>query len=335
MNKPIRIIGHGLAGCVLAMTLYKRGIPFEIVGSSSPGEASLASSGLINPITGRRYVLAWMADELLYHAISFYQWTEELLQDRWFFPVEIVRFLKNEEAHKAWHKRLSDPEYTRFISNKTYPEVDYLGRPYGIVTGAWRLDTPGWIHSVRDFLRQKGHLITTANAVGPEDAEDYRLIHATGAIDHRHLRWIIPNRGEALIVRMPEWQIPVIVKDEIFIIPLGHDHLYWVGSYYEPEESGRMPTEEGKVRLIEAIRKLYHGPIAIEEHLTGVRPTVDDRRPLVGPIPEQPGQFMFNGMGTKGTSLAPYWADALVSHILTGASLPAEVLPGRPLLRPS
>src|SRR4030095_14969439 len=98
MEKKILIIGHGIAGCVSALTCYRRGIPFTISGIKTPGEASMASSGLINPVTGRRYVKAWMIDELIKKAIEFYTWTENLFGSTYFFPVDIVRFLSNEEA---------------------------------------------------------------------------------------------------------------------------------------------------------------------------------------------------------------------------------------------
>jgi len=34
-------------------------------------------------------------------------------------------------------------------------------------------------------------------------------------------------------------------------------------------------------------------------------------------------------MGSKATSLAPYWAEQLIDHITGGLSLPKEVFPGR------
>jgi len=50
---------------------------------------------------------------------------------------------------------------------------------------------------------------------------------------------------------------------------------------------------------------------------------------LIGPYPGRPGHYIFNGVGTKGTSLAPFWSDALLTHILDGAPLSKEVSPSR------
>jgi glycine oxidase len=329
MNRDLRIVGHGLAGCVLAMTCYRQQIPFSIIGSSHAGEASMASSGLIAPVTGRRYVKAWMIGEFISGALDFYRWTEEVIGGKFFFPVEIVRFLSNPEAQNAWNKRLDDPEYAAFISRHTYEALDQINRPYGILTGGYRLDTPGWIKAVREFLSRHELLKTTQELFEGPSGSDETLIYATGAVDPSLATGIIPNKGEALIVRMPDWTMPVIIKEEVFIVPLKEKDFFWVGSYYQPWPDNPFPSKEGKEQLLQSIRKIYRGELEIASHLSGVRPTVDDRRPLIGSRPGHPGQYIFNGMGTKGTSLAPFWAVQLLSHIREGMPLPEEVKPAR------
>jgi glycine/D-amino acid oxidase-like deaminating enzyme len=155
------------------------------------------------------------------------------------------------------------------------------------------------------------------------------IIYATGAIDPSLAHGIIPNKGEALIVSMPEWKYPQIIKDEVYVIPLQKRGTYWVGSYYIPGETNPMPSTLGKEQLLGSIRKMYKGSLEVLSHMAGIRPTVDDRRPIVGPFPNRPNEYLFNGMGTKGTSLAPFWAEQLLSHILNDLPLPKEVLPAR------
>ena len=166
MNKKILIVGHGLVGCALALTCYRRNISFRLVGYPQPGEASMASSGLIAPITGRRYVKAWRIDEYISKALDFYRWTEELLGNDYFFPVEIIRFLSSEEARRAWDKRLEDPEYDAYVSNKKYQLLDEMDRPYGILTGCYRLDTMGCVTVTWRFLLDKGWLEILSEPLG-------------------------------------------------------------------------------------------------------------------------------------------------------------------------
>jgi len=328
MSKSFTIIGHGLAGCVMAMTLFRKNIPFQLIGTSLPGEASMASSGLIAPITGRRYVKAWNIETYISAAKEFYQWSEDLLGDKYFNEVEIVRFLTNEEAARAWKLRAEDPEYRKYISSKSYEEVDQFNRPYGILIGGYRLDTQAWLKEVRAFLLDKGLLNIVDHPVAVKEIEEGIFILATGAVDKTLAHGVIPNKGEALIVRLPSWRISIIVKDEVFIVPLVED-IYWVGSYYQPWPEDPYPSAEGKALLLNGISKLYDGPVEIIEHLSGVRPTVNDRRPIIGAFPGKSNVYLFNGMGTKATSLAPYWAEQLISHILDGVSLPKEVSPDR------
>jgi glycine/D-amino acid oxidase-like deaminating enzyme len=322
------IVGHGLAGSVLAMTFQRRNIPFKWIGTSMPGEASIASSGLITPVTGRKYVKSWMIDELLESALDFYRWSEHLLGEKFFSPVEIVRFLAHPEALSAWQKRSTDPEYNNFISAKRFEEIDRLNRPYGILTGGYRLDTTLWLDRVKNFFMTTGQFEELDQPYSAS-GEPETVIYATGALTYNDSPGLIPNKGEALVVRMPEWQFPAILKEELFVVPLRQDDLYWVGSYYEPWPEDGRPSPMGRAIIVEALEKIYKGSFSIISHLSGIRPTVKDRRPLVGSWPGHPGKYMFNGMGTKGTSLAPYWAAHLLNHLTEGAKVDKLVDPAR------
>jgi glycine/D-amino acid oxidase-like deaminating enzyme len=327
MEKKYLIVGHGLAGCVLALTFYKRGIPFQLTGCHQPGEASMVSSGLIAPITGRRYVKAWLIDELIDKALEFYQWTENLLQGNYFFPVDIVRFLSNPESLKAWARRLQDPEYSVYISSKRFSEFDRLGRKYGVITGGYRLDAPQWLQDVRTFLISQNLLVVSDEPIEVDSVDTNNIIYAVGAVGP--CTGIIPNKGEALIVRMPGWKWPGIVKEKVYFVPLKEKDMYWIGSSYKPWPEDISPSDEGKNELLKAIKDMHQDEVEIVYHLSGIRPTVDDRRPLIGTFPSRPGNYIFNGMGTKGTSLAPYWAEQLISYLVDGKPLPAMVDPSR------
>ncbi len=334
MNKEIVIIGHGLAGCTLALSCLRRNVPFKLLGYARSGEASMASSGLIAPITGRRYVKAWRVDEFIPKALSFYRWTESFLNEVFFTPIEIVRFLTHPESLKAWHKRLGDQEYETYISDRQYPSLDKLNKPYGILTGGYRLDTPGWIHASRKFLLEKGMLELLDQPFDDEVGPDQILVYATGAIDIYETEKIIPNKGESLIVRMPDWPIEQVIKEEVFIVPLATPGLFWIGSYYMPWPEDGDPSQEGRDKLIQSLKKVYNGPLEVLQHMAGIRPTVNDRRPLIGKVSGKENVYIFNGMGTKGTSLAPFWADGLIALIMDGKELPEDVSPDRYVPRP-
>ena len=64
-------------------------------------------------------------------------------------------------------------------------------------------------------------------------------------------------------------------------MPLGND-LYKVGATYEWENLNDIPTENGKAELLKKINSVITSPYKIISHDAGVRPSVIDRRPVVG-----------------------------------------------------
>ena len=65
-------------------------------------------------------------------------------------------------------------------------------------------------------------------------------------------------------------------------------------------------------------------PFTVMEHLAGIRPANQERRPFVGLHPSYPSIGICNGMGTKGCSLAPYFANQLIEHCETGTPIHPE-----------
>jgi glycine/D-amino acid oxidase-like deaminating enzyme len=62
----------------------------------------------------------------------------------------------------------------------------------------------------------------------------------------------------------------------------------------------------------------------ILEQKAGVRPTVLDRRPLMGEHPAYQGVYIFNGLGTKGYMMAPTLASELADFMLEQKPLDPE-----------
>jgi glycine/D-amino acid oxidase-like deaminating enzyme len=111
-------------------------------------------------------------------------------------------------------------------------------------------------------------------------------------------------------------------------MPLKND-LYKVGATYEWETINDMPTEKGKAELIQKLNSVITSPYLIVSHDAGVRPSVIDRRPVVGKNPEYKNVFIFNGLGTKAVMLAPYFAKQLVNYIQNDSVIDKEVNPER------
>ena len=64
-------------------------------------------------------------------------------------------------------------------------------------------------------------------------------------------------------------------------------------------------------------------------HHAGIRPTMLDRRPVLGRHPEYPSLYVYNGLGTKGYMLAPLLSKEMADFILTETAVDKEVSLGR------
>jgi glycine oxidase len=57
----------------------------------------------------------------------------------------------------------------------------------------------------------------------------------------------------------------------------------------------------------------------------GFRPTTPDRRPILGCLHGSENVVIFNGLGTKGVSLAPYFSGQLMDWLLGETEIQSEV----------
>ena len=156
-----------------------------------------------------------------------------------------------------------------------------------------------------------------------------------------------PNKGEALIMEIDglaeaaaevaaaagvaaragsgagPTAVKTIFKKGMSIVPW-RDGLYWVGSSYEWTFEHADPTEIFRQRAESALREWVKLPFRVLEHVASVRPATLERRPFVGFHPLHPAVGILNGMGTKGCSLAPFFARQMVRHIVDGTAILPE-----------
>ena len=102
-------------------------------------------------------------------------------------------------------------------------------------------------------------------------------------------------------------------------------HLFWVGANYDWDYTDAKPSLAGRDWLIEKVEASLQVPYTIKDHIAAIRPTGKDRRPYLGSHPDYADVYLFNALGTKGSSLAPYWADKLVEYMENGTDLAPEV----------
>jgi glycine/D-amino acid oxidase-like deaminating enzyme len=339
MKVDFLIIGQGIAGTVLSHTLMQAGQSVLVMDEYKPNSASRIAAGVINPVSGRRFTVAWQYDQIYPVAVQVYQALERLLGVPVFKPRDIYNVLPSEQLKEAFIARTTGLSYMEDPSEermKAYGQ--WLEQPHGaaIVKGATVLLhnlLPAWRNYLKNHnsLREE-RLELSALEIGLEgvkytDISARYLIFCEGAaIVHNPWFNYIPfllNKGEVLQVQIPGFSTPDIVKRSVSLVPQGPD-TYWVGATFAWDYPDEAPTAEKRDVLEKGLQQLLKVPYQVLDQLAAVRPSGTDRRPIMGLHPRYPSLGIFNGLGTKGTSLAPAMAAEFIAHVLRNEPLQAD-----------
>ena len=336
------IVGQGIAGVSMAFRMLEAGKRIAVIDRKVDNSSSKVAAGIINPITGRRYVKSWMFEDLLEEAHRFYESLSDRLNISCFEPKLIIRSLFNASEEQDWWLRRQDETYQPFMSEELQVE-DFLThiRPvyaYGGVEKGGRVRLRQLVEKWCAYLE--------AEKLLRYDTFSYDKIQMNGAyleyesIRAKHILFCegakaVQNpyfhdlnfrttKGEVLLVRCPSLSRKSIFKNKIFILPYEED-LFWIGSMYRLEENNEAPTQEAKDQLIELLSRAIDVPFEVVDHRAAIRPTIRDRRPLLGTSSKYPNIHIFNGMGTKGASLAPYFSKHMYAYLEEGQALDPKV----------
>jgi glycine oxidase len=337
------IVGQGLAGTLLALNLLSAGQKVLIIDNNTEGASSKIAAGVINPITGRRIVKSWRIDEFLPFAVETYRDIENQHNINIFNDYAVLRTFKNAADENEWLLRSQWDEYKLFCAFKADPSVfekkikPFFG--YGEIQKSAQIDLPylidffqkKWlsegvlIHDVIDYEA----LILNDGQITYKGFEASNIIFCEGArgVKNTFFDWLPFNidKGELLIVRIPNAGFNKIFKNNISIVPLRENDLYWVGATNEWNSSNDLPSESKKQLIINELQEILTIPFEIIDHKAAFRPTVKDRRPFIGFHPVFSQLVIFNGFGTKGASLIPFWANHLVKVLIDDMALDKEV----------
>lgn len=330
---PYLIIGQGLAGTLLAFELHFRKLDFRIIASAGKSSASTVAAGLFNPLVFKRLTKSWLIDDLLPVMDEVYPELEKVLDRKFYFKKDILKPLSVQELEEWKKKRESLADY--ILKIQELPPVGGIADAagYGQVTGSGYLDLNLFLENARNFFIEKGLFIDTI--IDYPDFEirggqlHYRRIDAEKIVfcEGAHVvknpffpfLKMRPAKGELLLVDAPGLPDDFILIDDLFILPVGN-HLFKIGSTYDWDDLSELPTEKGRQSVTGRFEKLVSVENTVKDHWAGIRPTVSDRRPVLGFHPEYTNAAVFNGLGTKGVMLAPYFAREM-ARLLTGEQL--------------
>jgi len=200
------------------------------------------------------------------------------------------------------------------------------GFSFGRIRMSARVDFPKLIRVMRDYLVAQGQFqekildyqeVTTLQQ--SYDAlvfcEGFRAANNPFFPD---LPWQLA-KGEALLFRFleaPHLETSSLLKRTISLVPLSNG-VFWAGGTYQWQYPDLLPSPQERDYLEYHLKEMLRAPYEILDHVAAVRPTVKDRRPIIQQSQKHPKLFIFNGLGTKGALLAPFFAEEIAGIILS------------------
>ncbi|MGO4818967.1 NAD(P)/FAD-dependent oxidoreductase [Flavobacterium sp. W22_SRS_FP1] len=334
------IIGSGLAGIAFSEVALQNGKSIFVMDNNSQNSSKIAG-GLYNPVILKRFSEVWKAEEQLLLMESFYDAVESKLKTKVDFKKPILRKFFSVEEQNNWFAASDKKTLAPFLSTelvtKKYSGIESPYN-YGEVLQTGHVDTAVLLKNYREYLLKSGIfaempfeyriLEIFSDHIRYKDIEAKNIVFAEGFGMHsnpyfRHLP-LDGTKGELFIIKAPELVLDVILNTSVFILPLGND-LFKVGATYNWKEKTDLPTEEGRLELIDRIKEIITCDFEIVEHFAGVRPTVKDRRPLVGTHADYHSIHILNGLGTRGVMLGPSMAKELFNYIENKIPLDKEI----------
>lgn len=333
----VLIVGGGLSGICLAHHFLDAQHTVKMI-NGFPNESSKIAAGMVNPMTFRKMVKSWRADELFPFLNAFYPQLERKVNEKFFYSLPIRRVFSTPEEKELWKKRQKEGEYADFVSRKEIKAPDYIIEKEGSgrVLGASFIAAKKFVDTNINYL--KNHVDFVEEPFDFENykaeqksykkeaydcvlfAEGYRLLF-NPLFNYLPLRH---TKGEVLTVQSNELEKNEIINRKCFVLPI-EKNFFKLGATFAWNTTDSATTDEAKETLLQQYSAISTAAITVTHQEGGIRPTVADRRPLIGEHPEHKGNFVFNGMGTKGYMLAPFFSKQLFDHITKNKELDETV----------
>jgi len=334
------IVGLGLAGLAFTEELIAANKTF-VVFENNFQTSSLVAGGVYNPVILKRFTPVWNAKEQLSVALPFYEKVAKKLVIEIDEKFVTKKVFKSIEDQNNWFTAADKPKLKEFLDDQldtnSYKGV-IADFHFGNVKQTGRIDTKKLIKAYRNYLKTQDlirfekfdykQITFHKKSIFYNDLEVANIVFCEGfGIKQNPFFNHLPlneAKGETLTIHAPDLDIKFLLKSTLFVIPLGN-HYYKVGATFNWKDKTSLPTKEGREELLTKLKKIINVSFEIVAQTGGVRPTVKDRRPLVGVHHKFSNLYILNGLGTRGVMIAPTVAKNLFNHIAYKEKLDPEI----------
>lgn len=326
---------------MLSWYLRQEGKTVMIVDNDHDKASSKVAAGVINPVTGRRYVTTWRIEEIMPFAVEAYDAIGAHLASNLVYEKSVIDFFASPQMLNAFVDRIREgdnPYLHPFPDQNHFNQFFQYDFGCGEVKPAYTVHLQLLLAKWRKKLAEDQCLLEATfelpDLTLTEDGVMYQHITAQKVIFCDGIAasqnpWfeLLPfsaNKGEALIIECPDMTNEHLFKKSLALVPLPGKDTFWVGSNYKWEFETDDPTPEFYAHATSVLNGWLKKPYKVLAHKAAVRPATLERRPFVGLHPLYPAAGILNGMGTKGTSLAPFFANELAQFLVHGTPITPE-----------
>lgn len=339
MKIKFLIVGQGIAGSCFALKLIRENKSFLIIDEDKD-KASKVAVGVFNPVVLKRFALIWDAEPQLRLMHRYFEEFEKICGQQLISQIPTYRIFKDTDEIRTWQKKSKNRELLKFISEEiiTNNQTD-INSPLGYaeVRQTGRIKLEECLEAFKNYLTEKNQYINQrfdysklkisddGIQYGDIFAEKIIFCEGYGVKDNPWFNElpVIGVKGEVLKIRTSTQVPKAIWKAFNFLMPI-EDDICFTASTYDRDDLTPEPTEKGKQEILKHLEEIYKGSYSVIDHTAGIRPTVVDRRPLVGSHPKFKNMYILNGMGTRGTLLAPRMTEYLYDYIENGTPIDKE-----------
>lgn len=338
--KDYLIVGSGIAGISFSEVALKNNKSIIVFDDNSQPSSRVAG-GMYNPVILKRFSEVWKAKEQLVLSTVFYSDLEAKLSCGFDYKLPVYRVFNSIEEQNNWFQASDKPNLSSYLSTTLLKNTNKAINAkfgFGKVNQTGYLDVKCLVDSYSEYLNTNKLLFSDRinyslfefndDCVVYKDIKARHVIFAEGFGMHSNPYFddlpLDGTKGELLLIKSPDLKLEVIINASIFIIPVGND-CYKVGATYDWNDKTNSTTDEAKHELLSKLNEIINCDYEVLEHNAGVRPTVKDRRPLVGTHPEFSNIHILNGLGTRGVMLGPFLAQQLYGFIENKIPLDNEI----------
>ncbi|SDE22028.1 NAD(P)/FAD-dependent oxidoreductase [Riemerella columbipharyngis] len=337
-TKGYIIVGGGYAAMFYAHRLIKNNKSFVVFYDGERG-ASQVSAGIINPVVLKKFTTFWKAAEQISALEETLEEMKQYTKESFLIKAPIHRIFHDEQEKKLWLKKYDEnPKLKHFLS-PNFSYIEGVENPFGtgMVEHSARLDVNNFFHSMLGYLQEQGCLIQEKFIYDRLDMKQsvydgirFKNILFAEGIKVRENPYfndldIRSNKGHHINIKLSKAvDSSLTIKKKHFLFSNEQEFCYYGGTY-DRENTNEGIDEKAVSQLEQGLSEFYKHDYELLSAHYGFRPTVKDRRPLVGRHRYYDNMFIFNGLGARGILNGNYFSELLYQNIEHNVPLPEEV----------